>query len=91
MSQEGNVLSSALNTWKDCRSCFSAVVQLESALVQILIMITVCKGSAPQVFFVLHPVEARNCSLKGAKLAITLHSRLFVYICMYAQSRNDIL
>ena len=65
--------------------------ELKSALAQILIIITVCKGSVPQVFFVLHPAEAQNHSLKGAKLAITLYSRLFVYIRMHAQSRNDVL
>ena len=73
------------------RSHFSAVVQLESALAQILITITVCRGSIPQVFFVLHPAEAQIHSLKGAKPAITLHGRLFMYIRMHAQSRNDAL
>ena len=73
------------------RSCFSAVEQFKFALAQILITITVCKGSVPQVFFVLHPAEAQNRSLKGAKLAITLYSRLFVYIRMHVQSRNDVL
>ena len=46
-----------------------------------------CRGFIPQVFFVLHPAEAWNRSLKGAKLAITLFSRLFVYIHMHAQSQ----
>ena len=83
-------LSSAPNTWRGCRSCFSAVIQLEYALAQILIAINVCRGSIPQAFFVLHPA-ARNRSLKNAQLAITLYYRLFVYICMHAQSRNDAL
>ena len=84
-------MSSAPNTWRGRRSHFSAVVQLESALAQILITITVCRGSVPQVFFISHPAEARNHSLKGAKLAITLYSRLFVYIRMHTQSQNDVL
>ena len=84
-------MNSAPNTWRGRRSRFSAVVQLESTLTQILITITVCRGFVPQVFFVLHPAEARNRSLKGTKLAITLYSRLFVYIRMHAQSRNDVL
>ena len=68
---------------------FSAVVQFESALVRILITITVYRGSIPQIFFVLHPAEAQNRSLKDAKLAITLYNRLFAYIRMHTQSRND--
>ena len=75
-------LSSAPNTWKHCRSCFSAVIQLDSALEQILIAIKVCRGSFPQEFFVLHLAAASNHSLKGATLAITLHS------CLYACTRN---
>ena len=50
-------------------------------------MIKVCRGSIPLAFFVLHPAATRNRSLKAAKLAITLHSRLFVYIRMSAHSR----
>ena len=79
-------MSSVPNTWRGRRSRFSAVVQLESTLAQILITITLCSGSVPQVFFVLHLVVAWNRSLKGAKLAITLYIRLFVYIRMHAQS-----
>ena len=33
------------------------------------IVIKVCRGSIPQEFFVLHPVETQHRSLKGAKLA----------------------
>ena len=77
--------------WGGHHTRFSAVVQLESAFAQILITITVCRGHIPQVFFVLHPAEALNHSLKGAKLAITLNSRSFVYIHMHAQSQNDVL
>ena len=36
-------------------------------------MIIVRRGSIPQVFFVLHPAEAQNRSLKDAKLAITFN------------------
>ena len=51
----------------------AAVVQFKFALAQILIMIIVRRGSIPQVFFVLHPAEAQNRSLKDAKLAITFN------------------
>ena len=53
--------------------------------------ITVYRGSNPQIFFVLHPVEVRNRSLKGTKphVAITLYGHLFVYIRMHAQSLYD--
>ena len=43
-------------------------------------MIKVCRDSIPLAFFVLHPAATRNRSLKAAKLAITLYSRLFVYM-----------
>ena len=74
-----------------CHSCFSTIIQLESALALILIAIKVCIGSIPQAFFVLHLAAAQNRSLKGAKLAITLYRHLFVYIRMHTQSRNDAL
>ena len=74
-------MNSAPNTWRGRRSRFSAVVQLKSALAQILTTITV-----PQVFFVLHPAEAQNRSLKGVKLAIILY-----HLCTYACMHNDVL
>ena len=82
-------MSSALNTGGAV--AVSVVLQLESTLAQILITITVCRGSIPQVFFIFHPAEARNHSLKGAKLACILYSRLFMYIRLHAQSQNDVL
>ena len=77
---EAKCLGSAQNTWRGCHGCFSAVIQLESALVQILIAIKVYRSSIPQAFFVLHPAAAWNRSLKSAKLASTLYNRLFVYM-----------
>ena len=65
--------------------------QVESAVARILVVIKVCRGSIPLAFFVLHPAATQNRSLKTAKLAITLYSRLFVYIRMYAHSRYDVL
>ena len=58
---------------------------------EFLVVIKVCRGSIPLAFFVLHPAATWNRSLKAAKLAITLYSRLFVYIRMYAHSRYDVL
>ena len=77
--QERSGYATAWRGSRGRRSRFSVVVQLKSALAQILTTITV-----PQVFFVLHPAEAQNRSLKGAKLAIILYSRSFVYIYTHA-------